>query len=145
MKELIHKIDETVPDKPIGFTHEAGENTKIIGYTASITRADKDTVHKDEAPQVAPDDPKCYAKLFITTEKEQETLKYFLKVNFSGELFDPWGIFSEGRERKYLKHTGRNEWNFQTVNKNAFLFYLMFLKTRNKAYLTHAQREVRNA
>jgi len=145
LKAAVHKIDSNAPDKPIGFTHEVGVDDKMLGYTAATTKANKDTVHREEAPRIDPDDPKCYAKLLVTKDGGEERSKYFVKINFRGELFDPWGIFSEGREKRYLKHTGKDEWNFQTVGKNAFLFYLMFLKTRNRAYLTHAQREVRNA
>jgi len=68
--------------------------------------------------------------------------RYFVKVNASGMLYDPIGMYSEDGLNKDLKHTGKKEWQNKEVNSKVFNFYLNYLKTKNKAWLTNSNREI---
>ena len=68
--------------------------------------------------------------------------KYYAKRGPHGKLFNPIGMYSEGMASKTLGHAGKLEWRFVEVKERAFEFYRNFLKTRNLAYLTNAEREL---
>lgn len=87
------------------------------------------------------DKPECYAKKVRT---ENGIVRYYIKTDANGQLFDPWGPTSEGTENKFTKHSGRNRWVFKETKVKGFEFYLMFLKTKNRAWRLNAQREYRN-
>lgn len=73
---------------------------------------------------------------------DDNPVKYYVKVNTSGMLYDPIGMYSEGGLNKDLKHTGKKEWQNKEVNSKVFNFYLNYLKTKNKAWLNNANREI---
>ena len=52
------------------------------------------------------------------------------------------GMYSEGMASKRLGHAGKLEWRFVEIKERPFEFYKNFLKTRNLAYLTNAEREL---
>ena len=68
--------------------------------------------------------------------------KYYAKRGRHGKLLNPIGMYSEGMASKRLGHAGKLEWRFVEVKERAFEFYRNFLKTRNLAYLTNAEREL---
>ncbi len=66
-------------------------------------------------------------------------IKYFIK--FDGQSFyNPVGLYS-GAERGAKKVPGLQKWKYTSVNKNTFIAYLKFLKTKNTAHLQQALRE----
>lgn len=75
----------------------------------------------------------------VTTNK---STKFFIKVGLYGKIYDPIGLFSEGTSAKFLAKTGKKAWEFKQVNSKVFGMYLSFLKTKNKAWLTNAEREL---
>lgn len=68
--------------------------------------------------------------------------QYYLKVGLYGKLFNPMGLYSEGRQNKFLSKVGKQEYNFTRVNNKVFDMYLNFLRTKNLAWLNNAEREM---
>jgi len=69
--------------------------------------------------------------------------QYYIKVGLYGKVFNPIGMYSEGRQNKFLSKIGKQEYNFTRVNKKVFSLYLNFLKTKNIAWLNNAERELK--
>jgi|TARA_R110002020_G_scaffold472149_1_gene699852 hypothetical protein len=84
------------------------------------------------------DRPEAFAKevLFSTSGN----IKYYLKRGKHGKLFNPKGLYSEGMSSRV--RNGIPEWNFKPASKEAFKYYINFLKTKNEYWLSHAEREV---
>lgn len=57
--------------------------------------------------------------------------QYFIKTDQYGMFFSPL--------ETYLH---RVQWKYQSVNKDTFELYLRFLQTRQKVFLTNAQRKI---
>lgn len=68
--------------------------------------------------------------------------QYYIKVGLHGKVFNPIGLFSEGKQNKFLAKVGKNEYNFAKVNSKVFNMYLNFLRTKNIAWLNNAEREM---
>jgi hypothetical protein len=68
--------------------------------------------------------------------------KYFIKIGLDNRVYNPIGLFSEGRPNKVLSKIGKNEFNFKRVNAKVFDWYLSFLRTKNIAWLNNANREL---
>ena len=68
--------------------------------------------------------------------------RFYIKIGPFGKIYNPIGIFSEGRGNKYLKQAGKEEWPFEEVNNRVFNLYLSFLRTKNQAHLNMAEREL---
>jgi hypothetical protein len=77
---------------------------------------------------------------YIKTINNSE--QYFLKVGTYGKVFNPIGMYSEGRQNKFLSKIGKEEYSFQRVNNKVFNMYLNFLRTKNIAWLNNAEREL---
>lgn len=124
----------------------AGEIKDTIGYTSSKS-PDKDELGHyvfRELNTIDVENKYCYAKkIIIKKENGGERYKYFVKFGIDGAMFDPWGMFSEGTQDRYAKRYGKSQWSFREVNEKCFSFYNKFLQSRNKAWLTNAEREVR--
>jgi len=43
---------------------------------------------------------------------------------------------------QFLAKTGKKAWDFKQVNAKVFEMYLTFLRTKNRAWLTNAEREL---
>lgn len=67
---------------------------------------------------------------------------YYLKVGAHGRIFNPIGLYSEGKQEKFLSKIGKNEFEFRKVNQKVFDLYLNFLRTKNLAWLNNAEREM---
>jgi hypothetical protein len=78
---------------------------------------------------------KSYAKLIKTINRDSSTDKYYLKVH-QGVPYDPWGMY--GHREDYV------ETKFNSVSKETFDYYMMYLKTRNNLYMTRSQRSFIN-
>lgn len=68
--------------------------------------------------------------------------KLYIKIGPYGRIFNPMGMFSEGRDNKFAAKTGKNEYSFKQVNQKVFDMYLNFLSTKNLAWLNNAEREM---
>ena len=88
--------------------------------------------------EVGENDPSAYAKTVRINGKKI----YYVKQDKYGKLYNPRGMYSEGNESKELRHAGRPNWIFRDVEKKVFDYYLKFLKTKNEAWLTNAEREL---
>lgn len=82
--------------------------------------------------------PSVYA---LKIEKGKKT-NYYAKVGHDGRLFDPLGMYTEGHSKKQMRHAGKPMWALKPVNKRVFDNYVEFLKTKNKAWINNAQREL---
>jgi len=107
-----------------------------VGYTAGTMSAGIPKAIDTESID-------CYCKETQVNVDGNNLRHFYIKIGISGYLFDPWGMFSEGSEAKEARHLGRDVWNFRPVTKLCYENYLRFLMTRNKAYFTTAQREMR--
>ena len=67
---------------------------------------------------------------------------YYVKRGKYGKLYDPIGMYSEGTQKKQMRHAGKPEWSLQTTSKLVFDQYTNYLKTKNSAWLNNAEREV---
>lgn len=67
---------------------------------------------------------------------------YYLKVGAHGRIFNPIGLYSEGKQEKFLSKIGKNEFEFRKVNQKVFDLYVNFLRTKNLAWLNNAEREM---
>lgn len=93
---------------------------------------------ENENPILEQDGPDVLAKK-ITKDNRA---KFYIKVGPFGKIYNPIGIFSEGRGNRYLKQAGKEEWPFEEVNSRVFGLYLSFLRTKNQAHLNMAEREM---
>ena len=78
---------------------------------------------------------KSYAKIVKTINRHASTDRYYIKVHQSVP-YDPWGMY--GHREKYV------DTKFQSVSKETFDYYMMYLKTRNSLYMTRSQRSFIN-
>jgi hypothetical protein len=100
---------------------------------------DHDFIDDENKPRVnEPDSTSILAKTIAGTNKT----KYFVKVGTYGKLFNPMGMFSEGKHNNFLSKIGRKEWEFKEVNAKIFDMYINFLSSKNVAWLNNAQREL---
>lgn len=98
---------------------------------------DNPIVADDSEEFVAEDRPLAFAK---EVSVDGRNSSYHVKRASNGRFFDPWGI-DEGRHNKQLHHTGKTEFEYHSVNKRSFTFYVAFLRTHNPAQLRNAERE----
>jgi hypothetical protein len=68
--------------------------------------------------------------------------KLYIKIGTYGKIFNPMGMFSEGKNEKFLAKIGRKEFEFKEVNQKVFDMYLNFLSSKNLAWLNNAEREM---
>ena len=97
-----------------------------------------DYIDKQNYPRVEPESNKALAKTVASGRKT----RYFVKIGAYGALFNPMGMFSEGKQNKFLAKIGKNEFEFKEVNSRIFDLYLNFLTSKNTAWLNNAQREM---
>lgn len=99
---------------------------------------DHDFIDSDNKPQAKTDSSKVVAKLNIKNGSN----RFYIKVGTYGKIFNPIGLFSEGKNQKFIAKIGRKEFEFKEVNKKVFDLYLNFLSTKNIAWLNNAEREM---
>jgi hypothetical protein len=68
--------------------------------------------------------------------------KFYIKTGAYGRIFNPMGMFSEGKSDKFISKIGKKEFEFKQVNQKIFDMYLNFLSTKNLAWLNNAEREM---
>lgn len=110
-----------------------------VKHTICYTIVGKQTgFDEDENPITDPDSLDVLAKKIVTDNKS----RFYIKIGPFGKIYNPIGIFSEGRGNRYLKRAGKEEWPFEEVNNRVFNLYLSFLRTKNQAHLNMAEREL---
>lgn len=119
------------PDKERVLIDETKES--IVYYTMVGLQ---DYIDSDNRPVVTDDMSKVYAKSVTTNG----STKFYIKTGTYGKIFNPIGMFSEGKNNKFVARTGKNEYEFKNVNQNIFDMYINFLSTKNLAWLNNAER-----
>ena len=110
-------------------------NTEQTSYYTMM--GDHDSLDSDKNPVASVENDKVVAKKIVHTK-----IRYFVKSGPYGKLFNPIGLYSEGRGNRFMAKSGKNLWNFKEVNQKVFDLYVSFLKTKNTAWLTNAEREM---
>jgi hypothetical protein len=89
-------------------------------------------------PRLDTENDDTFAKKIIGTN----STKYYIKTGTYGKIYNPIGLFSEGTANKFMSKIGKKAWQFKEVNSKIFDMYVNFLKTKNTAWLTNAEREL---
>lgn len=97
-----------------------------------------DFIDTDSLPRLKEDSKLTYAKLI----NKNDIIKYYIKVGTYGRIFNPIGLFSEGKSNKFVAKIGKKEFEFKEVNQKIFDMYTTFLGTKNIAWLNNAEREM---
>lgn len=92
----------------------------------------------EEGNPIVYDENKAYAKQVLQGTR----YVYFVKVGNSGHLFDPLGLYASREESKLSMTRGKPEIRFVQTNQKVFDHYIAFLRTKNKAHLSYATREM---
>ena len=111
-------------------------NNKIYSYYTIVGK--QEAFDDENNPILSTESTEVLAKKIVSDTKT----RFFIKVGPHGKIFNPIGIFSEGRSNKFLRQTGKPEWEFQEVNKRIFDLYLSFLRTKNIGHINLAEREM---
>lgn len=114
-------------------------DTAVYTVSGSQDFVDEDGYPRleDLADKKAEDRHEAHAK----TAPDGNKIKFFAKIGKHGRLYNPIGMYSEGTSARNVKHAGRPEWVFRQVTKKVFDYYIQFLKTKNAAWLSNAERE----
>lgn len=102
------------------------------------------TIFGSHTSQDENNQPLCESKekALAYVKTNNDTDHYYIKVGLHGKIFNPIGLFSEGKQHKFLSKVGKSEYNFTKVNSRVFNLYLNFLRTKNIAWLNNAEREL---
>lgn len=74
--------------------------------------------------------------------KRNNSVKFYIKTGAYGRIYNPMGMFSEGKNDKFIAKIGKKEYDFQQVSQKIFDMYISFLSTKNIAWLNNAEREM---
>ncbi len=97
-----------------------------------------DFIDEDNNPRLSDNTFKVLAK----SVSGEGSTRYFIKTGAYGRICNPIGMYTEGTENKFLSKIGKDEWTFKEVNSSVFDQYVSFLRTKNIAWLTNAEREM---
>lgn len=122
-----------VPNQKIA-DHLSKQKETAKYYTAI---GNQEFLDDDGYPRVDSGSKKIFAKSVAYNGRE----KFYIKVGVYGKIFNPIGMYSEGKENKFLSKIGKDEFQLKQVGPVVFEFYLNFLRTKNIAWLNNAQRE----
>jgi len=119
------------------------DKTKIVKQEISTTEhycllGDHDFIDANNKPRTNTENKSTLAKCVV----EDSGRKFYIKTGTYGKIYNPIGMFSEGKSEKFLSKIGRKEYNFKQVNQQIFDMYLNFLSTKNIAWLNNAEREM---
>lgn len=109
---------------------------KIYHYYTIVGK--QESFDDENNPILNGDTPEVLAKKTVSDTKT----RYFIKIGPYGKIFNPIGLFSEGRSNRFLRQSGKPEWQFKEVNSRVFDLYLSFLRTKNIAHINLAEREM---
>ena len=129
------KINPDQPDEP---------TMQIEAYTYT---GEKDFTDTEDYPRVSTEGLTLFAVLGLTKAYALRTVRgtktvYYVKRGRYGRLYNPIGLYSEGRASAQMRHAGRPEWQFTKCSEKVFTNYINFLRSRNPAWLNNAEREV---
>lgn len=96
-----------------------------------------DYIDSDNYPRTKTETNQTFAKCITNNSAK----KFFIKTGAYGRIYNPMGMFSEGKESKFNAKIGRKQFDFTQVNQRVFDMYLNFLSTKNIAWLNNAERE----
>jgi hypothetical protein len=98
-----------------------------------------DFIDETDNPRAKQDNHKVLAKKFF---REDGTIKFMIKRDSSGKLFNPLSIYGDNPSRaaNFLDKTCK-DFKFRTVNMKIFEHYVNFLRTKNLSWLYNAERE----
>lgn len=117
--------------------HKQEEDTdKITEFFTLIGK--HEYVDENHNPRASKETKEVCAKKVIG----EKTTKFYIKTGLYGKIYDPIGLFSEGTGSKILTRSGKKAWEFKQVNSKVFDMYISFLRTKNKAWLNNAEREL---
>jgi len=121
------------------------QETKINNITQSDSATeyytilgDHDFIDSNNKPRTKEENKNTLAKCVISDSSK----KFYIKIGTYGKIYNPMGMFSEGKNEKFIAKIGRKEYNFKQVNQQIFDMYLNFLSTKNMAWLNNAEREL---
>lgn len=111
----------------------------IKSYCYYTILGDHDYIDNHGKPRVDNETNEVAAKSVVIDNKPA---RYYIKVGTYGKIYNPIGLFSEGKQTKFLSKIGRKEFEFKEVNAKVFELYVNFLATKNIAWLNNAEREL---
>ena len=125
---------------PYGNKGNPSEATRFICYTVLGLQ---DYFDENDNPVVGSSidlDARENNNTFAMKAKVDSRTLFYVRRSRDGRFYDPFSI-DGGSHTKQTAHTQERVFEFHRVNKEAFKFYLDFLKTKNKAYLRNAERK----
>jgi hypothetical protein len=96
-----------------------------------------DFTDNDGNKRTVNDNENVYAKRII---REDNSIKYSIKIDTKGKLFNPISIYGQDQSNNFLDKTCKDS-KFRTVNFKTFEMYIKFLNTKNLSWLYNAERE----
>jgi len=114
------------------------EEIKDTTYQFYTMLGEHDFIDSSNKPQVKKESSKVVAK----SVSKNGNNKFYIKIGTYGRIFNPIGLFSEGKNEKFIAKIGKKEFEFKEVNQKVFDLYLNFLSTKNIAWLNNAEREM---
>lgn len=118
-------------------TKDVSSSSRTVYYYTIL--GDHDFIDEFNRPRTNVETPSVVAK---TIQNDINPIRYYVKIGPYGRLFNPIGMYSEGKSNKFLAKIGRNEYEFTEVNQQVFDLYINFLTTKNIAWLNNAEREM---
>lgn len=100
----------------------------------------EDYIDKYNNPRIKDDsNSNILAKKIVRVDN---TIKYMVKLNNNGKIYNPISIYGEEKQSTFLDSICKTSDKFIEVNIKVFESYIQFLKTKNKAWLQNAEREI---
>lgn len=107
----------------------------IKAYTTSgMIELEENSLDSTETP----DGQNICAKI---VNRSNGTIKYLIRLDPNGKLFNPFSIYGENKNRTFLDRICRSNQKFKEVSEKVANLYLKFLEKQNIALLTNAERE----
>lgn len=123
------------------FTPDKNKQQKVINESENqyyTMLGDHDFIDSNNKPQAKSQTHNVVAKSIT----KNGSSKFYIKIGTYGRIFNPMGLFSEGKNEKFIAKIGKKEFEFKEVNQKVFDLYLNFLSTKNMAWLNNAEREL---
>lgn len=115
---------------------EVDQTESDVAYYTML--GNQDYLDKNGNPRLNKESSKVFAKSI----KGAESTRYYIKTGTYGKIYNPIGLFSEGRHNRFMAKIGKKEYDFKEVNPKVFSLYTNFLRTKNLAWLNNAEREM---
>lgn len=100
---------------------------------------DEDFLDENNNPRIESEtNKKIIAKKIY---KSDGRIKFLVKIDNSGRFFNPRSPVSSIKNTKLLQTISLSQDKFKEISSKAFTLYLNFLRSRNEAWLSNAERE----